>query len=67
MAKTIRCVSIPECNKVLIIQNATVPAFNSCTKCVGRPVKIHARTTNPVSWAGMRLQVRDLTTESNFD
>ena len=38
----------------------TVPAFNSCTKYMGRPGIIRNRT---VSWAWMRSHVTDLTTE----
>ena len=37
----------------------TMPAFNSCTKCVGSPGIIHDRTPDdpPVSWAWMTSQL----------
>ena len=30
-------------------EHPTVPTFNSCTKCVGSPGKIHDRTSGPIS------------------
>ena len=48
---------------------ATVPAFNSCTECRGRPSIIHSRTPDchPVSWEWMRPEVPYLTIERSFD
>ena len=47
----------------------TVPAFNSCTKCMGSLGIIHDLTPDchPVFWGWMRQQVPDLKTEGSFD